>query len=136
MNLKRYVLASIVAAVVITIVEAIGHGYFMTGIYANTASLWRTVEAMNKLIWLGYIATLITSFIVVYIYHKGYEGKGCGALEGLRFGIIIALFVSIPMAVWTYVSMPVPVILAVGWFLIEFIKFTLAGLAIGLIYKK
>jgi hypothetical protein len=136
MNKKRYVLASVAAAVVISIVEMLGHGYCISGLYVKTASLWRTVEAMNQIIWIGYLATLIVSFLLVYIYHRGYEGNSSGALEGLRFGIIVGLFVAIPMAAWTYVTMPVPAALALGWFFIALIKFTVAGLCIGLIYKQ
>jgi len=136
MNIKRYLLASLVAAVVITIVEMVGHGYFMTPYYKETESLWRTYEAMNKLIWMGYVATVITSLIFAYIYHKGYEGKGPGALEGLRFGIIAGLFVAVPMALWSYVSQPITTAVAVGWFLIPMVKFALAGIGVGLVYKN
>lgn len=136
MNAKRYVIASICAMIVITVVETIGHGYFMTGLYQMSSSLWRSQEAMESLLWLGYLSTVITSLIVVYIYHKGYEGKSSGLLEGLRFGIWIGLFVAIPMAAWSYVSMPIRIALAGGWFLIAFIKYVLAGIVIGLVYKK
>jgi len=136
MNWKRYLIASVVAMIVITIVEMIGHGYFMTPYYRETEALWRTLEAMNKLLWLGYLATIATSLIFVYIYHKGYEGKGPGALEGLRFGIIVGIFMAVPMSAWTYASQPITVAVAIGWFLITLTKFTLAGLGVGLVYTK
>ena len=136
MNVRRFVLASFIAFVVITLVEWIGHGYFMTTAYKATEALWRTQEAMTDLLWLGYLATIVTSLLMVFIYHKGYEGKGPGALEGFRFGIIVGIFMATPMVLWTYVTMPVTVGLTVGWFFIALIKYALAGIGVGLVYKK
>lgn len=78
----------------------------------------------------------LTRRSIVYIYHKGYEGKGSKLAEGLRFGVVIGLFTALPMAVWSYIMMPMPVALAIGWFVIAMIDILAAGAIIGLLYKR
>ena len=136
MNVKRWVVASIVSAVVFIGIGMIGNGIFLADTYTATASLWRPEMEMTKLFPYGWLATLIISFIFVYIYHRGYEGKGCGFAEGLRFGFWIGLFAVIPMAVWSYVSYPIPMNLAIAWFIMGMVEFLLAGILVGLIYKR
>lgn len=136
MNKKRWVLTAVVVTVVITILEAIFHGVFLKETYAATASIWRPMMEMNRLMPLGWLSTLITSFIVVYIFHRGYEGKGSQLTEGLRFGLMMGLFTSIPMSVWTYIMWPVSLFLAVAWFVIAMIDMLVAGIIIGMMYKR
>lgn len=136
MNKKRWVIASIVAAMVITIVESLSHGYFMKGIYEATVTVWRPYADMSKLTPYGWLSTLVASFFLVYIYHKGYEGKTSALAEGLRFGLIIGLFTAIPMAVWSYIVIPIPFSIALWWFVIGMIDMLAGGAVIGLIYKK
>jgi hypothetical protein len=136
MNKTRWVVASIVVAVIVIVMESIFHGVFLKGIYEATAAIWRPYAEMSKLTPYGWISTLITSFILVYIYHRGYEGKGSALAEGLRFGFVIGLFTAVPMAVWSYIIIPMPFNLACYWFGIGMADMIVAGALIGLIYKK
>ena len=136
MDKKRWLVAGIVVAVVVTVLESVFHGYFMKGIYEATATIWRPYADMSKLTPYGWLATLFVSFILVYIYHRGYEGKGSAVAEGLRFGFWIGLFTAVPMAVWTYIVMPVPFAIAFWWFAIAMIDMLVAGALVGAIYKK
>ncbi len=136
MNKGRWVLAAVVATVAVSAIEAVGHGVFLKNLYLATASLWRPEAEMSKMMWMGWLSTLVCSFILVYIYHRGYEGKGSALGEGLRFGLIIGLFTAIPMTVWTYIMYPLPVNLVISWFVIGMIDMLVAGALIGLIYKK
>ena len=136
MNKTRWVVASIVVAVVVTAIESVFHGFLLRGIYEATAAIWRPYADMARLTPYGWVSTLITSFILVYIYHKGYEGKGSALAEGLRFGLIIGLFTAIPMSVWSYITIPMPLRLSCYWFCIGMLDMLVAGALIGLIYKK
>lgn len=136
MDKKRWVIASIIVAIVVTLMESVFHGYFMRGLYEATATLWRPYPEMSKLTPYGWLSTLFVSFILFYIYHKGYEGKGSALAEGLRFGLFIGLFTAVPMAVWTYIVMPVPMSIAFWWFVIAMIDMLVAGVLIGAIYKR
>jgi hypothetical protein len=135
MNKGRWLVAGIVAAVAISALDWLFNGILMRDLYVAFATIWRPYIEMTKLVPYGWASTLIASFFFVYIYHKGYEGKGSGLAEGLRFGLIVGLFMSIPTVVWTYVLFPIPLNIAGYWFLIGMAELLVAGGLVGLIYK-
>jgi len=136
MNKGRWIMAAVVVAIVVTVLESVFHGVLLKGIYEATATVWRPQTEMTRLMPWGWASTLVIAFIMVYIYHKGYEGKGSAIAEGLRFGLVIGLFTAIPMAVWLYVMYPLPLNLSLYWFGIAMINMLVAGGLIGLIYKR
>lgn len=136
MSKGRWILTSIVVAAVIAALNAIFHGNLLSGTYETTAALWRTEAVMARLMPYGWLVTLITSVLLVYIFHKGYEGKGSKVAEGLRFGLIIGLFTALPMSVWSYVMIPMTVALAAAWFAIGMVDMLVAGAVVGLLYKR
>jgi hypothetical protein len=71
--------------------------------------------------------------VFTYIFTKGYQGRGI--MEGLRFGLVIGLFVSIPMAYGTYMIIPVPYYLALEWFLYGTAQAILLGAVAAAVYK-
>jgi hypothetical protein len=83
--------------------------------------------------WIFYPIGLVMSFLFVYIFIKGYEGKGI--LEGLRYGIWIGLFMNLPSAFGQYAIYPVPFSLAIQWFIYGMIEFIILGLVAAAIYK-
>lgn len=127
---------TVVAALVVTIVESLAHGVLLKELYIQSASARRPEAEMSKLIYYGWIATLVSYFFLVYIFHKGYEGKTSKIAEGLRFGLIVGLFYAIPMVVWSYISIPMPLNLAVAWFFVGLVDMLLAGVIISLLYKR
>lgn len=136
MDKKRWILTAIVVFVVVSALEWFFHSVCLGGIYSLTSYLWRPEAEMTKLLPYGLVANLIVSFILVYIYHKGYEGKGSRLAEGLRFGLIIGLFTAIPMSVWSYVVFPMAFVFPAAWFAIGMIEMLVAGAIIGLLYKR
>lgn len=73
-------------------------------------------------------------FVLVYIYAKGYEG-GSGVQEGLRYGLLLALFtfgfVSLPI----YGSFNIDGRLGVLASIASFIELMLVGIVIGVMYR-
>lgn len=136
MDKKRWVLTAVVVTVVVSVLEAVFHGVFLKDSYAMTASIWRPMADMSRLMPIGWLSTIFISFILVYIYHRGYEGKTGKLAEGLRFGLIIGLFTAIPMAVWSYIVWPMTLALAFWWFVIAMIDMLAAGAVIGTLYKR
>jgi len=136
MNIKRWVLSSLLILVTFFILDFISYGNLLAKMYAASASLWRPEIEMDAMLPYGYIGTLIVSFLLVYIYDRGYTGKGSHLAEGLRFGLVIGVFVAIPMAVWSYISLPMTLGLAIGWFITAFVKMLSAGFIVGVAYRK
>ncbi len=87
---------------------------------------------MDKM-WIMHLTSLFLSFLFVYIFTKGYEGKGVG--EGVRYGLLIGLLMNGVGAFNQYVIYPVPFKLAVQWFIFGTLEFIIAGIITALIYR-
>lgn len=135
MNKKRWLAASILVFIVVTILEFISNG-FLKNIYMQTMHLWRPEADMIKLMPYYWISSFIASFIFAYIYTKGYEAKPCAICEGFRFGLLFGLFINPPMVTICYATMPIGLNLVVGWFVTGMIQYIVAGMVVGLIYKE
>ena len=132
MNMKRFFWAGLLVFVVNQILEFLVHGVFLRSMYEATKQVWRP-DMMEKM-WLFRVSGLITSFLLTYIFIKGYEGKGIG--EGVRFGLVIGLFVSVPMALSTYAMLAVPVALAFWWFVNGMVGTVILGILLAATYRK
>ncbi len=133
MNTKRWVFASLAIFILSQILEFIIHGLILSGAYEATAALWRPEQEMNSMMWMMWLSGLIIAFIFVYIFAKGYEGKGI--MEGIRFGVLIGIFFSIPMSLGSFAMISMPGALAISWFIWGVIEYTLLGIVTALIYK-
>ena len=136
MNIKRWLLASVVAMVVIAVLESVIHGKLLTDLYMQTASVWRPYEEMKNYMcymWAGYA---VFGFFFALIYTKGYESGKPGWLQGLRFGAYFGGAMSVMSSFGWYAILPIPMILAVYWFIAVLAIFILTGIATGLVYRK
>jgi hypothetical protein len=132
MNTKKWIITSLVAFVVLEILNFIVHSVILKGSYQATAELWRPMDEMNRMMWVMWIVDLLWAFLLVYIFTKGYEGKGL--TEGLRFGLVIGLFFALP-SLGSYAVQPISFALAASWFVFGIITMTILGVVISLIYK-
>jgi len=87
---------------------------------------------MSKM-WIMYIVNLIFSFFFVFIFTKGYEGRGI--MEGVRYGFYIGCLMAIPAAYSQYVMYPFPYSLVLQWFIYWMIQYIILGIFAALIYK-
>ena len=108
MNAKKWLIASVVVFIVVFACDWLFNNVCLKSDYEATANLWRPMDEMMKNMWMWVISAIIWSLLFCFIYTKGYEGKGNGAAEGLRYGFWIGLFVTIPMSIGMYFSMPIP----------------------------
>jgi hypothetical protein len=133
MNTKKWVITSLVVFVAAQILEFIIHYLILGSAYQATSHLWRPEEEMNQMMWLMWLTGLVWAFLFVYIFAKGYEGRGI--MEGVRFGLIIGVFYSLPMSLGNYVTVPIPFNLALNWFIFGMIEITILGILAALLYK-
>jgi len=133
MNTKKWVIASLVIFVVDLILSYLFHRVFMSGVYEQTAHLWRPLEEMNRMMWMGWVSGLVWSFLFVYIFAKGYENKGI--IEGVRFGALIGVFFGLPMSLGTYISMPITGGIATAWFIYTVVDTIILGILAAVLYK-
>lgn len=136
MHLKRLCLASLAAFAVIFVLDWIAHGKLLMGLYSQTASVWRPMGAAHQKMWLMILGQLCFAKVFTWIYTKGYEAGKPGLGQGLRYGFLIGLLVSIAyVSVW-YVVLPIPFKLALGWVASGMADCLAAGAAVGLIYRR
>jgi hypothetical protein len=98
----------------------------------ENASLLRAPGDMN--LALGYGVSLLGFFVFAYAYAKGYEG-GAGAVEGLRFGVIVGLLLACFSGVWSYVMMPISGAFAVAMIVDAIVEMAIFGTVVGLVYS-
>lgn len=129
----RFWLSVLVVFVTYMIIDFILHMQVLSGAYEATQHLWRPEAEMNSMMWIMWLGTLVFSFFFVFLFSKGYEGKGCG--EGLRFGLYIGLMFSVPMALGMYGSMPITGWLAGAWLIGGVVESAIAGAILSKVYK-
>lgn len=133
MNVKRYVIASLAVFVAMLILDFIFHSGLMTPVYDQIQGIWRSDAEMMKLMPIGYIFTLLWAFLFCYIFIRGREGKGL--IEGIRFGVVMALFYSLISSIWQWTMYPIPFRLVMYWFFFGLVEMAILGIVAAVIYK-
>ena len=134
MNVKRWLFASLAVLVVIAAIEMVINGVLLTGLYQQTASVWRPPEEMRRMMWLFWLGYLIFAPFFTLIYAKGHEPAKSGLGQGLRYGLYMGLVLSVMQNLVWYAVLPIPGVLAFYWFLGGMVESIAAGVAAGLIY--
>ena len=83
--------------------------------------------------WLQFVTPLFLSFFFVYIFTKGYEGKG--VMEGLRYGLMIWAFLSIPSVYGQYMVYPLTYSIVLQWLISDLVILVILGIVVSLLYK-
>jgi len=131
MNFKKLILASLAVFITLQILDFVIHNVLLGTMYESLQSVFRT-DMMEKM-WIMYLTGIIFSFLFVYIYSKGYEGKGL--FEGAKYGLIIGLVVHLVGSYNQYVVYPINYYLALQWFIYGTIELIIAGVVTAAIYK-
>jgi hypothetical protein len=134
MNLPRVALAAVVTWVVYLCVSFVVHTMLLTNIYTQHKAAMRPEEQASAILPIGFVFALVGFFAFAYAYAKGYEG-GSGLQEGLRFGVIVGLFLCCFCLIWEYMVWPVSGTLLLAWLVDYIVEFALYGMIVGLLYK-
>jgi hypothetical protein len=124
---------SFVAVLVLSVVMSyVVDGLILGSTYESLKDLWR--PDMQSLMWIYYVIMVVGSFLFVFIFARGYEGKGI--VEGFRYGLYIGIWMGIGMAYGTYAMIAIPYSLALTWFISTVIQYILAGMLTAAIFGK
>ncbi len=132
MNIKRFMLASIAVFIVIQAIDWLVHGVLLSRWYVEFQNVWR--PGMIDLMWVMVLGSLFFSFMFVFIFTKGYEGKGI--IEGARYGLLIGLLMYVSGMLGQYVMYPIPLGMALIWVGYGIVEMVIAGIAAAAIYRK
>ncbi len=136
MNVKRWLLASVAALVVIAVLEFLIHGVLLSGVYRQTPSVWRPEAEMQQMMWVFWVGMLVFAPFFALIYAKGYEKDKPRLGQGFRYGLYLGAMLSVMHSFGWYVILPIPLALAFYWFVSILAEFIAAGVAVALVYHE
>lgn len=131
MNWKRFFGAALAVFVAVQALEFLIGTFLLKGANEFLQSLW--APDMMSRAWMMYLMSALVALVFTYIFVKGREGKGIQ--EGVRFGIIIWLFFTVPMNHFLWVMLPIPYRIIFQWLLAGLLEMLVAGILVAVIYK-
>jgi hypothetical protein len=128
----------VAAAAVAAWITALAVGYVVNEILFKSLFVlqpfYRPEAEVNGMLPLGFAFLLVGFFAFAYAFAKGYEGTN-GVMEGVRFGVLIAVMIDCFAMIWNYVMLPMPAGLAVASMLDPIVEMSIYGAIVGAIYK-
>ena len=97
-------------------------------------AVFRPEKEMMTVMPIGIVASFLAILVVAIIYAMVYRG-GSGAVEGVRFGVLVGIFVVCGFVLHNYVNFNIGLKLALGQAVTYFVQWTIVCTVIGLIYK-
>jgi hypothetical protein len=134
MNYGRVALAAIVAWIVDSVYGFLVFGLALQGEFARYPAVFRPFEDVSGMLPLMFGGSLLGFFALAYIFAKGHEG-GSGLQEGLRFGIVLAIFELGAFSISSYVIYRYGRKLAVEEAIAGFVEAIIVGILFGLTYR-
>ena len=133
---KKIVTASIVVFVLFILMDYLVHGLLLSGLYAETASLWRAPEVLGGLMWIFWVVDAAMAFLLVWLFAKGWEAGKPWLGQGVRFGLVLGLLFSLPMGFSMYAMLPIPLALGLGWFASGLVTFVVGSVTAAWVFRK
>ena len=133
--MKKLIIAAVVAFVWFMVSDYLIHGVWLMPEYRRIPDSWRPMADMQHKMWIMWLGTLLFAVMFAYIYKRGAEKKPWVG-QGVRYGILMVLFASIPTVLGEYVVFRVPHMLAVKWMCAYAVQLIVAGLLVAAIQKE
>lgn len=130
MNWKRFGLCALMVFVAQAVVAGTLFAIVVNPLFAKQA--YMRPEGGEK--FAPYFASRVL-FVGLFTYIFARACRRSGWVEGLRYGIVIWLFYSIPMTVgfWSFITMPDG--LALAWIAVGLVEYVVSGVLLGLLYR-
>src|SRR5262245_653242 len=106
MNFPRVAAAAVAAWIGSLPIGYVANEIVLKGIFTANAAALRPEAAVAANVPIGYGFMLVGFFVFAYTYAKGYEG-GSGPIEGIRFGVIVALLIDCFAWSWYWATVPI-----------------------------
>jgi len=97
-------------------------------------AVFRPGEEMKTVMPVGLVATYI-AILVAAVMFAMIPHSGSGAVAGVRFGVLIGIFVVCAFVLHNYVNLNIGLRLALGQAATYFVQWVIIGMVIGLIYR-
>jgi len=127
-------IAAVVAWAASIVLGYLVNNVWLLRLYQANAWAYRRADDMTALLPIGFGVQLLAFVAFAFAYAKSYDGEGSGVLEGVRFGVVVAIMIDGFAVVWNYVTEPIALRLGVAQ-LIAFVgQFGVYGGIVGAIY--
>lgn len=133
MHNKTFWLGFLAIYIVYQILSYLTHNVILAEHYALLSDVFRPPWELEEMNWLLYVSSAIYLYLFCQIFTLTYRGKGVA--EGVRFGLLLGLFFSVPTAIVSYVMYPITPAIAGIWFMAGVISFMIAGAIFAAIYR-
>jgi hypothetical protein len=130
--MKRIAIAVLAVFVAWSVLDFVIHGLILESTYEATARLWRPMAEMKM--GTMYLAVLVNALAFVCIYGLLVAKKGIGS--GVKYGLLFGLGTGFSMGFGTYSFMPIPLYLALVWFIGTVVETLVGGIIVGSIIRK
>jgi hypothetical protein len=97
--------------------------------------IYRGHDAIMKVMPIGMLFMLISMLTLAVIYAHWHQPGASGLMDGLVFGVLVAIFTTGAFVVHNYVNLSISLTLTINSGIAYFVEWVAAGLAIGLIYR-
>jgi hypothetical protein len=135
MRYGRVALTALVAIVVMAVYDFLAYGMLLSAEFRRYPAVYRLHGASPVTFATMYAGFFAELFFAVVMYSKGYEGKGPGAAEGARFGVMLGLVLSTMFASISYGMLNISGQLALYIWVGGIIEWALVGAVIGAVYR-
>lgn len=130
--LLRTIVASIVVFFVWSLLDMVIHQYLLRDAYEATAHLWRPEAEMKmtliSVVTFGYCACMA----IIYAYMVAPKSLAAAIKFGFWFGLATAIVTGLAPHAYT----PLPLNIALSWFVVTVIQAVVSGAIIGVIVKE
>ena len=131
----KFILAAVAAFLISFALGFIVHGMILRPDYLENAFMYRgDGEAMAYLPYL-LLSYAVKAFAFAWVYRQGITAGVPWLTQGIRFGIIATLLISIPMCLMHFATQPLPATLVVKQMVFETIGTLAMAIAVAYILK-
>lgn len=128
---KRFWIAAVVIFVVSLVLGWIVHGTLLEVEYAKLPNLFRPVAEQQGYFPLMLLANALFALAFTWIYRKGLEPGKPFFSQGFRYGIAIAVLMTIPTYLIYYAVQPMPGGLVVRQIVYDVIAVVIMGIVVA-----
>jgi hypothetical protein len=130
---KKFLIAWLVVFVVMMLGGMVIHGMLLQDEYMATGLMRPEAEQEGMMAWM-LLAHVMMAGAFTWIYARGVENKPWLG-QGLRFGLALALFCTVPIYLIYYCVQPVPEMLVIRQIAYDLILMLVVGAVVAFLYR-
>jgi len=129
---KQIQLAIISVFLIWSAIDYFLHDYILVSLYKSATDLWRATY--DEKVFTMYLVVFVSALIFVCIFALFFKTKNFKV--GLIYGFLFGISTGITQGYGIYASMPIPKLVAFGWFLGITVKGVIGGGILGLLVRE